>query len=102
MADGTSPAGWVFRVTDSTGQEVPGSPFTTGEDGVILSGKLAPGTYTVEEIIPDDSLYFCDSPNPQTVVVTAGATASVSFTNALRGNCRCNGFCFLYQCPPAR
>ncbi len=84
MADGTSPAGWVFRVTDSTGQEVPGSPFTTGEDGVILSGKLAPGTYTVEEIIPDDSLYFCDSPNPQTVVVTAGATASVSFTNALR------------------
>ena len=84
MADGTSPAGWVFRVTDSTGQEVPGSPFTTGEDGVILSGKLAPGTYTVEGIIPDDSLYFCDSPNPQTVVVTAGATASVSFTNALR------------------
>lgn len=84
MADGTSPAGWVFRVTDSTGQEVPGSPFTTGEDGVILSGKLAPGTYTVEEIIPDDSLYFCDSENPQTVVVTAGATASVSFTNALR------------------
>ena len=84
MADGTSPAGWVFRVTDSTGQEIPGSPFTTGEDGVILSGKLAPGTYTVEEIIPDDSLYFCDSPNPQTVVVTAGATASVSFTNALR------------------
>lgn len=84
MADGISPAGWVFRVTDSTGQEVPGSPFTTGEDGVILSGKLAPGTYTVEEIIPDDSLYFCDSPNPQTVVVTAGATASVSFTNALR------------------
>ena len=84
MADGTSPAGWVFRVTDSTGQEVPGSPFTTGEDGVILSGKLAPGTYTVEEIIPEDSLYFCDSPNPQTVVVTAGATASVSFTNALR------------------
>ena len=84
MADGTSPAGWVFRVTDSTGQEVPGSPFTTGEDGVILSGKLAPGTYTVEEIIPEDSLYFCDSENPQTVVVTAGATASVSFTNALR------------------
>ena len=84
MADGTSPAGWVFRVTDSTGQEVPGSPFTTGEDGVILSGKLAPGTYTVEEIIPDDSLYFCDSENPQTVVVTAGQTAEVQFTNALR------------------
>ena len=84
MADGTSPAGWVFRVTDSAGQEVPGSPFTTGEDGVILSGKLAPGTYTVEEIIPEDSLYFCDSENPQTVMVTAGATASVSFTNALR------------------
>ena len=84
MADGTSPAGWVFRVTDSTGQEVPGSPFTTGEDGVILSGKLAPGTYTVEEIIPEDSLYFCDSPNPQTVVVTAGQTAEVQFTNALR------------------
>lgn len=76
--------GWQFRITDSSGTEIPGSPFSTDETGLILAGKLQPGEYKVEELIPENSLYFCTSENPQTVTVKAGETAGVSFTNALR------------------
>ena len=76
--------GWQFRITDSSGTEIPGSPFATDETGLILTGKLQPGEYKVEELIPENSLYFCTSENPQTVTVKAGETAGVSFTNALR------------------
>ena len=76
--------GWKFRIMDATGAEIPGSPFTTDARGLILTGKLQPGTYTVEELIPEDSLYHCTSENPQTVTVKAGETARVTFTNTLR------------------
>ena len=76
--------GWQFRITDSFGTEIPGSPFATDETGLILTGKLQPGEYKVEELIPENSLYFCTSENPQTVTVKAGETAGVSLTNALR------------------
>lgn len=76
--------GWQFRITDSSGTEIPGSPFSTDETGLILSEKLQPGEYKVEELIPENSLYSCTSKNPQTVTVKAGETAGVSFTNALR------------------
>ena len=76
--------GWQFRITDSSGAEIPGSPFATDETGLILTGKLQPGEYKVEELIPENSLYSCTSENPQTVTVKAGETAGVSFTNALR------------------
>ncbi len=81
--DGTV-AGWQFRITDANGKEIDGSPFTTGEDGVILAGNVLPGTYTIEEIIPEGSLYACVGENPQKVTVTQGNIAEVSFTNALR------------------
>lgn len=77
-------AGWQFKITDSTGAEVTGSPFTTDEGGNIDFGSLLPGDYTVEEIFPDGSPFYCKSENPQTVTVKAGETAQVSFTNALR------------------
>lgn len=77
-------SGWKFKITDESGKEISGSPFTTDQTGIILSGNLLPGTYTVEEMLPEDSLYICQSENPQTVTVTAGDTAEVSFTNALR------------------
>ena len=77
-------SGWVFRVTDAHGNVVESSPFTTGEDGVILTANLLPGEYTVEELLPEDSLYQCKSENPQKVSVVQGQTAEVSFTNALR------------------
>lgn len=76
--------GWQFRITDSSDTEIPGSLFTTDETGLILTGKIQPGEYKVEELIPENSLYSCTSENPQTVTVKAGETAGVSFTNALR------------------
>ena len=84
METGGSLTGWQFRITDSSGTEIPGSPFSTDETGLILSEKLQPGEYKVEELIPENSLYSCTSENPQTVTVKAGETAGVSFTNALR------------------
>ena len=78
-----SVAGWQFKVTDADGEEIEGSPFTSDENGEILS-KILPGQYTIEELIPADSPYICTSENPQTVTVTQGEVAEVTFTNALR------------------
>lgn len=77
-------AGWVFQITDAHGNAVEGSPFTSGEDGMILTANLLPGEYTVEELLPEDSLYQCKSENPQKVSVVQGQTAGVSFVNTLR------------------
>ena len=74
--------GWKFKITDTGGKEVSGSPFTTDRDGKILTGNLTPGDYTVEEVLPADSLYSGEA--PKTVTVTAGKTAEVSFLNKLR------------------
>ena len=76
--------GWQFKITDSEGKELDGSPFSTDKDGLILTGNLLPGQYTVEELLPEDSLYECKSENPQTVTVKQGEIAEVSFVNALR------------------
>lgn len=75
---------WQFKVTDANGKEIDGSPFTTGEDGVIQTTNILPGTYTVEEILPEGSIYQPMGENPQTVTVTQGKIAEVSFTNCLR------------------
>ena len=74
--------GWKFRITGADGKEVSGSPFATDKDGKILTGNLAPGDYTVEEVLPADSLYTGEA--PKTVTVVAGKTAEVSFLNKLR------------------
>ena len=79
-----SAAGWQFKITDANGKEIDGSPFTTGEDGVIQTTNILPGTYTVEEILPEGSIYQPMGENPQTVTVTQGKIAEVSFTNCLR------------------
>lgn len=76
--------GWQFRVTDTSGKEITGSPFTSDKNGEIHVGNILPGVYKIEELIPEDSLYYCKSENPQTVTVKQGETAEVSFTNALR------------------
>ena len=74
--------GWKFKILDADGKEVSGSPFTTDKGGKILTGNLTPGDYTVEEVLPADSLYSGEA--PKTVTVTAGKTAEVSFLNKLR------------------
>lgn len=84
MQNGGSTAGWQFRITDASGTEIEGSPFLTNASGLILTGRLQPGQYTIEELIPEGSLYHCTSENPQSITVHAGKTAEVSFANALR------------------
>ena len=81
---GGSVEGWQFKITDAEGTVLDGSPFATNEDGIILTGNLLPGQYTVEELLPEDSLYECKSENLQTVTVKQGEIAEVSFINALR------------------
>ena len=79
-----SVAGWQFRITDASGNEIEGSPFTSAEDGTIMPPNMLPGQYTIEELIPEDSPFYCKSQNPQTVTITQGKVTEVTFTNALR------------------
>ncbi len=81
---GGSLEGWKFKITNAEGKILDGSPFATDEDGIILTGNLLPGQYTVEELLPEDSLYKCKGDNPQTVTVKQGEIVEVSFTNTLR------------------
>lgn len=81
---GGSVEGWQFKITDAEGTVLDGSPFATDESGIILTGNLLPGTYTVEELLPEDSLYECKGNNPQTVTITQGEVADITFVNALR------------------
>jgi len=82
MPDGGSTAGWKFEVYGSDNELV--GVFTTGEDGTVFTDHLLPGTYTVKEIIPENSPYTCDAPNPKTVTILAGQTAEVTFTNRMK------------------
>lgn len=82
MPDGGNTAGWKFEVYGSDNELV--GAFTTGEDGTVFTDHLLPGTYTIKEIIPEDSPYTCDAPNPQTVTISAGQTAEVTFTNRMK------------------
>ena len=84
VEDGGSVEGWQFKITDAEGKVLDGSPFASNKDGIILTGNLLPGQYTVEELLPENSLYQCVSENPQTVTVKQGEIAEVSFVNALR------------------
>ena len=84
MEGGGSVEGWQFKITDTEGKVLDGSPFASNKDGIILTGNLLPSQYTVEELLPENSLYQCISENPQTVTVKQGEIAEVSFVNALR------------------
>lgn len=78
--------GWQFKVTNVTDEENPVEigTYTTDQDGVILREDLEEGTYLVEEIIPQDSIYECLGDNPKTVEVKAGQVNSVTFENAVK------------------
>ena len=71
-------------MTDANGKEITGSPFTSDKNGEIHVGNILPGVYKIEELLPEDSLYYCKSENPLTVTVKQGETSEVTFTNALR------------------
>ena len=84
MATGGPLSGWQFAIRDSSGNAISGSPFITDDNGVILTGNLLPGKYTVEEQLPQDSPYVCVGEISREITVTAGDTAEVSFTNTMR------------------
>lgn len=71
-------AGITFRVTGANGYD---QTATTNNAGELLLQNLLPGTYTVtEQDAPDRYV----PQQPQTVTVTANATAEVRFANTLR------------------
>ena len=72
---------WLFKITDANGKDW--GTYGTDDTGTILV-DLEPGTYTITEILEADSLWQCATENPQTITVTAGQIAEVTFTNALR------------------
>lgn len=74
-------AGWPFTVQNSSGTTL--GTYTTNASGEIVL-DLEPGTYTVTEVLPEDSLWECPDGITRTVTVKAGQTAVVTYTNALR------------------
>ena len=86
--DGKNLSGWRFGIySNSDCTTLDSGLHSTNTSGKISVTGLTPGTYYVKEIGHTDSainaLYYCSSTNPQAVTVTAGGTASVSFTNKL-------------------
>ena len=73
--------GWTFEVKDSNGTVI--GTYKTDANGTILC-ELAPGKYTVTEILEDSSYWECVTDLSQTVTVKAGQTAEVTFKNVLR------------------
>ena len=71
-------AGITFHVTGTNGYD---QTATTNDAGELLLEKLLPGTYTVTE---QDAPDRYEPQQPQTVTVTANATAEVQFSNVLK------------------
>ncbi len=82
MPDSGSVEGWSFDMYRKSDNYFIGT-YTSGADGTVLTGFVLPGEYVIYEKIPEDSLYYCDSPNPQTITVKAGQIAEVTFTNRI-------------------
>lgn len=84
--DGENLSGWKFGIySDPACTKLVSGPHTTDNGGKISAAGLTAGTYYVRELGHMDSaigeLYYCSGANPQKVTVTAGAAATVSFTN---------------------
>lgn len=75
-----SVSGFQFRVQGNGVDKT----VTSDADGKIRVNGLKAGTYTVTEILPSDSGYYCTSTNPQSVTVESGKVASVTFNNELK------------------
>ncbi len=79
--DDNNVEGFTFQVLQGT--KVVGT-YTTDSTGILQTGYLDPGTYTVEEVLSEESSYWCESAQSQTVEVKAGETAEVEFVNRLK------------------
>lgn len=86
--DSKNLSGWQFGIySDSACTTLVSGPHSTNTSGKISVTGLTAGTYYVKELGHTESatsaLYYCSSTNPQSVTVTAGSTATVSFANKL-------------------
>lgn len=75
--------GWRFDIYRASDNVSVGS-YISQEDGTITTDALLPGDYLVYERIPDDSIYWCETANPQNTTIIEGETVSVTFTNRLK------------------
>ena len=75
--------GWKF-IVKKDGAEIPGSPFTTNETGIIRISNLAPGKYVVLES-PTDDPYWTAELGYHTVTVEYGKTAVDQWLNKEQG-----------------
>lgn len=75
--------GWKF-IVKKDGEEIPGSPFTTDETGIIRISDLAPGKYVVLESTTDDP-YWTMELGYHTVTVEYGKTAVDQWLNKEQG-----------------
>lgn len=86
-ADGKNLGGWKFNVysDEARTQPVTGSPFTTPDTGII-DIELTPGDYWVQEVDESASKpYWNFDTTVRKLTVTAGQTASITFTNVQVG-----------------
>lgn len=86
--DNKNLSGWQFSIySNAACTTLVSGPHTTNTSGKLSVSGLKPGTYWVKEIGNTNasigSLYAVGSTNPQQVTITAGNTATVSFTNKL-------------------
>lgn len=75
--------GWKF-IVKKDGAEIPGSPFTTDETGIIRISNLAPGKYLVLES-PTEDPYWSVELGYHTVTVEYGKTAVDQWLNKEQG-----------------
>lgn len=75
--------GWKF-IVKKDGAEIPGSPFTTDETGIIRISNLAPGKYLVLESLTEDP-YWSGELGYHTVTVEYGKTAVDQWLNKEQG-----------------
>ena len=91
-ATGEALAGAQFRISTATGDAVTGNTgavgsngiFTTDRNGEIVLNRIQPGAYTVREVQAPDGYVMDDQ--PQTVVLDADGTQTVTFANAPKGS----------------
>ena len=83
MPDGGSKEGWPFDLHRASDNQFIAT-YTSGSDGTVNTDWLLPGEYLVYEQLDEQSVYWCESENPQKVIIKAGETAEVTFTNRLK------------------
>ena len=81
--DGGPVSGWIFEIYRASDNTHMGT-YTSGADGTIISDYMLPGEYIVQERVDENGVYWCESENPQKVIIKPGETTNVTFVNRLK------------------